>query len=523
MRERALVLFFCLSIAWGNTPAAAQSCVVIAADVEGSPGVTPAQIDPLVAALSADGSLGSVLSPSALAPIAIERLSREVVAVSDDDVHALADAVHELETMVAMRQRDAAVRQAQRVEDLSRGARDGVATQPTLATTMLSGCLADAWLRLQSGQEADARARLLTCRAAHPEVAVDAHTTAPPVHRLLVDVDARLAARANHRVTITGAPDGCEIVLDGRVAGTTPGAIESVAEGDHEVRLRCSGLDHGRVHAMSVAGEDRTFAIDPSFDQALRTTDGARLVLADAASAQAHRVEYGLRLAAIAGASEVILVTATAAGVRADRVTLGRGVIASASYVSAEDTPRVARALAGDASTAMGEAETEDHHETSASSVDVAPIVGGIAGAAGVVLLGVGWGYYGEWSRVSTLGDAFDGQRAYYSQLVLGLGLGGAGLAAISVPFWLPPEHDVPWWSWLVGGAGVALMGTGIALVAVDAKNDALMGEMFMASSAMFLAVPTTHLFRLAFGPLAPAVSVDASSTHASVLLRGSF
>ena len=232
MLQRALVLF-CLSIAWANAPAAAQSCVVIAADVEGSAAVEAAQIDPLVDALSADGSLGSVLSPSALAPIAIERLSREVVAVSDEDVHALADAVHELETMVAMRQREAAMGQAQRVEELSRGARDGVATQPTLSTTMLSGCLADAWVRLQSGQEADARARLLACRAAHPEVVVDAHTTAPPVYRLLVDVDARLAARASHRVTITGAPDGCEIVLDGRVVGTTPGAIESVAEGDH--------------------------------------------------------------------------------------------------------------------------------------------------------------------------------------------------------------------------------------------------------------------------------------------------
>ena len=177
-------------------------------------------------------------------------------------------------------------------------------------------------------------------------------------------------------------------------------------------------------------------------------------------------------------------------------------------------------------------------------------MLGLTAGAVGVVGLGIGWGLYAAPYSDATSHRLAPGVtpleyqhltavQQYWGDLAFGIGLAGSMLTALTIPFWLPAEREVPWWSWAMGGAALVLAAVGIGLVATDGqtstspnfatcscyiRQDSLvLGELMIATSAPLWSVPTTHLFRLVFGPMAPAVSVSASAQQASVMVRGAW
>lgn len=97
----------------------------------------------------------------------------------------------------------------------------------------------------------------------------------------------------------------------------------------------------------------------------------------------------------------------------------------------------------------------------------------------------------------------------------------GAALWTVAVPLTFGPDHEVPWWSWVLGGLGLAGVGAGVAIAVtatpcastveldapcVDAGAQLDLGWLIAAQAAPFLAFPITHLARAAgAGPDASA------------------
>lgn len=567
------VLVGALALGWGwGAPAAAQPAQTPTLLV-GS-GSLEAPVSASVASglrdqLRAHGS--DVMTPDALRTAVEERLSREPVPVGSDEVSELADAVRELEALVATRQRETALRQAEHVRTLSEGTVDALAERRELARTLMSGCLADAWLHLQMDEGDAARDRLHACREMHPDVEVDTRTTPPRVSHLLQEIDAELASRPRHTVRLDTAVAGCDVLLNGRHFGTTPQPLPDVPIGRYQVELACPGLAHRRVHTLVVADEDRSIVLDPSFDDALRSDTEVRLVYPTVAAERAGHVAYVQQLAVAVSAAEAVVVTPDGPATRADRVSAASGVIASVLIDDTSDLGAAAAALIEGRSIDLtrggprpyvawsAEGSVDASHITepttpSASHDDGAMIAGVVVGSAGTLSLAAGWITFGYW--LGFVGSRAGLDPALSRAYVLGreieqtewagvpLGIGGAALIAGSIPLWLPDDgiRDVgaiPWWSWTIGVAGLIAVGVGAAEAALNSQTVAgpnfatcycvssqsmvYLASMLWETGGAALALPITHLVRVAIGPGAPSVRASVASTGASLSFEGTW
>ncbi|MBN8616636.1 MAG: hypothetical protein J0L92_38980, partial [Deltaproteobacteria bacterium] len=152
--------------------------------------------------------------------------------------------------------------------------------------------------------------------------------------------------------------------------------------------------------------------------------------------------------------------------------------------------------------------------------------VGAVAITLGIGAYGAAWGlwdnrtnFYGRRLAAAepTDVDYLSRQSAWIDAQLPVWGIAGAGalLWTVAVPLTFGPDHEVPWWSWLLGGVGVVGSGVGIAVLAtttlctsaveldqpcVDAAAQQDLGFLVLAQSVPFLAFPITHLVRAASG-----------------------
>lgn len=548
---RALASLLFVSALTVTTLAQGQERTVVVVPLELGSGATanpPARLEALASALGSSGYV--VTSPAEAAELIEDRNSREEVLVGADEVGALVDAVHALEEMVALRQRDAAVEQARRVEELSHGTTDVLATQRELAETIFAGCAADAWLHIQLGEQAAARSRLRACRQLYPDVVVVRQMTAPPVYALVTEIDAELAARPTHALRIAGAPGGCAIEVNRRVLATTPEAVSGLPAGEYEVELRCPGTAHARVHSLTMPAEDRTITIDPAFDDALRTVGGTLALRLAAAEGDTRAVEYALRIASAVQVSHALLVIPNGTGARLVLASVGRSETRRADLgPTADVSATVARLLAGPAT--AHEEEVQGPEEGGAQGGPLDPgagyagiVVGSLGAAALIAGLGtsVGWDTdlhtYSPMDPTLLLAIAYRARALDEQWASIALGAAGGALLSASVPLWLPPERDVPWWSWTLGAIGLAGLASSAAAFTtsfatlpynssechcLDVNYYTPYGAVVLGASAALVAIPLTHLLRLAVGPLAPSAAVDIDGEHASLAVRGTW
>lgn len=114
----------------------------------------------------------------------------------------------------------------------------------------------------------------------------------------------------------------------------------------------------------------------------------------------------------------------------------------------------------------------------------------------------------------------------------------GSIAATLAIPHLLPETVEaVPWWSWLIGGAGVTLAGVGIALWAAESDcNPARysarcigpvisenIGPQILLTAIPLLALPIFHLAKKRDGGPAIAASLDLSNGISTATLFGTF
>ncbi len=266
-----------------------------------------------------------------------------------------------------------------------------------------------------------------------------------------------------------------------------------------------------------------------------------------------------MRLATVVGARGALLITPgpEAGSLRADRIMVGTGIVASVILSGPADAQAAAQALVaarsvdvrGGLERPLPDAPRAEAPTERASGPDPVPGYVGIALASigGLALL-AGLGTAVAWDADvhayhgldPTLGTAFAyHQRAAEEQIASTVAsAAGGALFALAVPLWLPAERDVPWWSWVLGGVGIAGLATSaVAFVEhIDLQSPRFAtcncferqyylayGAVVLGASAALVSIPLTHLLRLAVGPLAPVPVVDVDSEQASLGVRGTW
>ncbi len=409
------------------------------------------------------------------------------------------------------------------------------------AVLVLNACALDVELTLNAAGREAAIERALECRRLVPDRTVPTPDVSMRARELLREAEDQLARERHASLRVESTRRGCAVVLNGRNMGVADLDLPALPTGEYRIQLDC-GHSMTRVHRVVLAAQQRTVEIDPVFDNAVQSEDTLELHYASQPAQARLRVDHGARLARRVGAAEIVLVSPTDGGVLLERVL----------SETARVTARVAVPLTGEGAAdeqlllRAGEAimwnrsadlsqpaqlESLAAHAPEAVPTAVAyrstsmPRVDDQSGSAwpGVVLAGAGTASYAaSWYFVvrmlqanAAFADALPAEEGYLdlqrevdlarAPVVL-TGSLGAALSITSLPFLLPEEDGVPWWSWLSGGVGAAALGAGIYVsVGADRCIDdactrrfqgAVLGGELMLQAAPLLGLPITHLLR---------------------------
>jgi tetratricopeptide (TPR) repeat protein len=227
------------------------------------------------------------------------------------------------------------------------------------------------------------------------------------------------ALRRQPRATLTlkSKRPGCSVFLNGRYIGVTPTKARKLLPGRYRVFMQRPSAP-GRVHVVDIAGTDRELVIDHDLDAALITTpkaDPIALSYTSAAARKTHEHDHALAVARSIGAGSVTIFGFVH--------HLGRRVIQG--QVLGAATGRTLR--------------------SGLIAVEPAPSPGEVKALARFLLSGEG----GEGVIIGTAKAAPSKPKASSS---------GGFMSART-------------WRWITLGLGVAMLGAGIPLIAIDGSG----------------------------------------------------
>lgn len=512
----------------------------------------------------------SVTAASDISADASRLLSEEARPLESVDVTQIRAAVEQLEADVALRRRESALEQAQRIRDLSEGAVATLMQHADVARRLFDACLAETWLHLQLRDGESARRSLEGCRDQFPDVRLGANDAAPEVRRLLATVDEERAARATYALSIEGPAHGCAILVSGRRAAVIP-APARLPSGEHLIEIACPEIERRRIHRVRIGGGERTVRIDPELDDALRSPpEGAALIYRSREALARRYRQDAITVARAAGVQALIVIRPEPepsdsdpdAEWRAERIDVESGAItatvrfrvtiaAPARWIVdalRAEQDRDMGSFRATASARSGRAEASDATlEGGAAAGDLgdAEVAGAVTASLGALALAAGWSSFA--ARTAFVMERQDYDRTYqrYFELtaymeraeIAGhvLGAIGSASAIVGLALWLPPEDGTPWWSWLSGVAGALAITAGVIVGALDGftyncsergactqLQVALLGALLVETGSVGLAVPVIHSVRSALGASA-AVRVRASASGASLTIGGAW
>lgn len=469
-------------------------------------------------------------------------LSEERRPLESIDVAQLRSAVEQLEEDVALRRREAALEQAQRIRELSEGAVATLMQHADVGRRLFDACLAETWLYLQLRDPTAARTSLHGCRDQFPDVRLGVYEAAPEVLRLLAEVDRERAARPVRALSIEGPPAGCEILVSGRSVATTPEPAR-LPPGEHIVEIVCPNVSHRRMHRVRIGGGDRTVQIEPGFDAAVRTSETeVRLVYSDMRTLQARALRDAIRVGRVANVGVLVTVRrqpGNPSGWLAECIDVESGrMIASTRFEVLYDAPaeEIVEALTR-GNFAIEEEGSDEVREVSdggsSEREDGPAIAGAVTFGVGAASLAAGWALLGAREALYAERSAIEPTLFRFHELSLEIQrlelsahvLGGAGAFAMMVglPLWLPEEEGVPVWSWTLGAVGIVTVGAGVVMATFDGEHAVAMcgaelclttrdtwalSALLMETGAVLVALPIVHWIRDALGSRA---SVQAS------------
>lgn len=413
-----------------------------------------------------------------------------------------------------------------------------------------------------------ARTRMQRCVTLVPTLQADERLHPPEIGALLEEIrPAHRRADNQGILSVQSAatdPEGCAIRVNGSRVGRTPWARVPLSAGSYLVQVECDPALPGRIfHAQVEAGDTTRLTINGRLSQSLVTTPGIALVYRDAAELAARIDADVAHLGRVLGVDRVLVGVVADAGVsvRAFEVVQGSALarltgsapvaepIDDSTSSAAVQSARSGRRLAEPAGGAIAPPTTES---SSGGGDTAVAVLGGSLLTIGVVGFGVGWYFWSEidvrgqeFDRATTPGAIIDRQRAFDQAetpvLIAGAASGllsGAGAALLASQ----SGEVVPWWSWVIGAAGLGVGAVGVYILTTEGtcygnasvgtecdrrSPTMLLGTFVLEHAAPLLAVPITCWIRAAIGAGADsrvgAANIRLDSRGFDISWSGSF
>ncbi|WP_053232417.1 PEGA domain-containing protein [Sandaracinus amylolyticus] len=444
----------------------------------------------------------------------------------------------------------------------------GLGRDEQSASDVANLCLYLVRAHVQKRDLGAARQQVQVCLRLVPDLRADERLHPPSVRDLLSETRASLERGEGGILAVHAAPtdpEGCAIRVNGRRMGQTPWARLPLPPGPYVVQIECAADRAGRVHPVQVAGDSPTrVMIHAELAQRLTTRPALALVYTSREQLANHLPEDVALIAHALGATRMLAAVDDGRNlaVRAFAVSdEGPLLVGSAPVPEPIDMTRsreaVAAVLSGrqldapvDAAAPTGGVMGEPARMEAGGgggAPNVASIVlGSILALGGAAGLGVGWYYWTELEAAwATFDEQFDHveMTVAYAQaqdrifttrwIVLGAGAGGGALLTMALPFLLPDEEGVPWWSLIPAAAGAALAGVGIWQLTEEgeaigppltlATEPAWLGAHLIAHAVPLLSVPFIYLVRDATRDRNAGAAVHVDAERAELRVWGSF
>jgi len=577
----------------GAAPAAAQSegafLVVGARHAGTSEAALP--VEAVEAALGPEGA--APLTPDTARARFVAAHSGEPAVITPRDVAALERCYHDAGLSLARGRLAAAGEQVQRCIDRANELRETLVRDAAGAESFLRACAVQVQFFLSSGRGDDALHQATECRLVASDLPLSARAAPPEVRAIFDAADHALAALEPATIELRSQPQsGCAVWLRGQNVGVTPAVVPGLLPGRADLQVECAAGQAGRVHRVNFRAGRNLITIDTRFEAAVQTNGRVRLAYASARELAAHRLEDALTIGRAVGVADVLLVSLDEerAAALVERVDVARGVVrgrasiglrsgtlaagelAAARRALSDTASGVSTPIARSAADATGPGETSARVDATAPRSGEGGALGGDASApspdeargddgaprgarlgVGVVLAALGasglvggWASFGvsrgELARLRSVSsdDAdFAARAAAFDEattLTYALGVPGGALLTAAVPLLLPEREGVPWWSWGLGGLGVAGVAVGGWALAqegtVDGTNadgslrlrrTASLGVTLGMSALPLLAVPLTHAIRALTDDDAAQAEVAVASGSVALRVGGAW
>lgn len=551
---------------WVTRAAAQPSGVLVVATHEGSPPVPRALLTE-IAGLRLDGA-PLLLGGEAVASYR-DTVSREPSRLGADAFDELSQSTRRAIRHVALRQTEEARTLIANLLTSAERALDALNREEQGARAVLDACLSLARSYLENGSPEQAEEHALACRRLVPDLA-PTQTHPPEIHELVRQVDARLS-RMRASIRVESEPSGCAVFVNGRELGISPFEIRA-PQGSYRLQVRC-GDEESRVHSLLLGSEPAVVRIDVALDRVLRTDQQLALVYPDAPALERQGHEHARAIARSLQVPSVLTIVRVPEGWRVDRVAV-TGQVEVSTWVAVSPTVQSAtlaiaalrerRSLDVSGSEPRERAPYRGAVDESAPTVEVTPpaempaeperarrttptrIALGITSTAiGFGALAAGIAFH---VRTDDATDALDAasrltpgfvglvddfDQARRRSLVFTSVSGVALTLGLS---WLALDREkTPWWSWVLGAAGLGSTVVGVISVLGDracldqdcSRREApeTAGVAWIAGGLPLLALPFVQLVRGSRSPSSrqPETTLSWLIQHDRITLVGNF
>lgn len=421
-------------------------------------------------------------------------------------------------------------------------------------------CLFAVRASLDEHHDEDARAGVIECLRMFPDLSPPPDLHPPDVRDLVTSIRQEIATGNYTELVVTTLPvsrTDCPIFLNGTRVGQTPRIQMRLAPGRYVVTVECARQAPSRDYTVNVESArdpstQQLVVLHPFLDETLRT-EGDVHFEGDASTAD-RAISDAASIVQIVRARKLVLIQTTESGptlTSVDGTYLPAGYMGERARFSTPHGSEDAEALRSTAvSTSASDSELAEILSSSgtptqdSSRTYDAPVWAWAVGGIGAVGLLSDWILYRVHASnqhkldvaLPTDIDYADrvNRRNGSSTAVLWWGGISSTLLTGSLPFILPEREGVPWWSLALGGAGAALVATGIYFTAIDNsrlsddqthfERTVPLGPLLIMHGVPLLSIPLTYAIRSLFGPSTtqPSASLSVDTRAIGLSIQGS-